>query len=362
MTSIPLSDNHMHIWSEIPLAETVAFFEDVVRQFNYKEITFCAINEHPNDTDSVFAAHTGKMQNLKAMYLKKNLSIPVFVYAGLHLTKGKEKSDAKDLLNQAKMYREAGYDGIKMFYSEGMYQSGYPHLSYKIYEPFFSFMEETQMPITIHIGGAEICYRDIEEIPEPQRKWHSKNPYIHFYDMLKDLDLMLEKFPKLKITLAHFGFLSEHIDWAEAILNKYENLRLDVCPSLFMYYDFQKNKKDWTEFFIKYADRIMFGTDTGSNVLDLEKKEPAALNHVVRGFFTETETIYEFDDEFSPMVLPEDVLRKLFRENMLEVNGGVPKEINLKALSPEIEFEEKYGEKTPLAIENLRLMKEDFGF
>ena len=51
---------------------------------------------------------------------------------------------------------------------------------------------------------------------------------------------------------------------------------------------------------------------------------------------------------------------KIFRENMLKLNGGKPKEICFEALKPEIEFEEKYGVKTPLALENLNIIKKDF--
>jgi len=53
---------------------------------------------------------------------------------------------------------------------------------------------------------------------------------------------MMRKHPKLKIVLAHFGFLTEHIDWASDWLDEFENLYFDLTPSLFMYYDFQKDK------------------------------------------------------------------------------------------------------------------------
>lgn len=357
--NIPISDNHTHIWRELPLDDTVKFFSDAFENFGYDSITTLAINEQPRNAQK----NRALAPNLKGLYLKKIFAKRIYSYAGLHLMQGDKKSTASDFLNQAKMYYDAGFDGMKLFYSSGMYEEGYPQLRYKIYEPYFKYMEDMQFPIIIHIGGPEMCFRDIEEIPPDQRKWHVKNCYIHFNDMIDDLISMMNKFPKLRIVLAHFGFISEHIDVAKEWLEKYENMYFDLTPSLFMYYDFQKKKKEWTEFFIKYQDRIIYGTDIGSNVEDLERAEPKALNHVVKGFFCETETIHEFNEDFSPMVLPDDVLKKIYKENMLKLhNYKEPREISDKAIFPEIEFEEKYGGKSEFSEKNFGILKKAFGY
>jgi len=122
-------------------------------------------------------------------------------------------------------------------------------------------------------------------------------------------------------------------------------------------------KDKWTDFFLKYQDRIIYGTDIGSNTLDDECKEPDALVHVVKGFFTQCETICEFGDRFSPMPLPKKVLEKIFSSNMLKLcNGDTPKAICNSAIFPEIAFEENYGAKTPLALQNLEALKRAFDY
>lgn len=355
--NIPIRDSHMHLWREMPLSDTVAFHKWVMEEFEYETISLMSICEQAYEPTRAI------MPNLKTMYLKKVLAPKVYAYAGLHFEGLKEDDDGEYFLNQAKYYYDCGYDGIKMFYPMAMYRHGFPYinLSDPRFDKFFAFLQEVQMPITIHLGAPEVCFEeDINKVPESQRKWHIGKSDVHLFTAFEDFKKMMDKFPKLKITVAHFAFITWHLDWAEEWLEKYENLYFDLTPSLFMYFDFQEKPKEWTEFFIKYADRIVYGTDTGSNTLDVEKYEPYALCHVVRGFFEETEPIHEFDEVFYPMPLPDDVLKKIFKENIMKYYGGEPKEANYKLMKYELDLEETKEYESEFAKENLKIMREEF--
>lgn len=355
---IPIRDSHMHLWREMPLSETVAFHKWVMEEFGYETISLMSICEQTYEPTRAI------MPNLKTMYMKKVLSPKVYAYAGLHFEGLKEDDyDGKYFSDQAEYYYECGYDGIKLFYTMGMYRHGFPYLnlSDSRFDKFFAFLEKVQMPITIHLGGPEVCFSEnIEDVPESQRKWYSGKSEYHLFYAFDDFKKMMDKFPKLKITVAHFAFITWHMDWAEEWLSKYENLYFDLTPSLFMYFDFQEKPDEWREFFIKHADRILYGTDTGSNTLDTIKYEPGALCHVVRGFFEETEPIHEFEEVFYPMPLPDDVLRKIYYENIIKYYGGAPKKANYKLLEKELDFEEKKEYESEFSDENLKLMREEF--
>ena len=355
---IPTSDSHMHLWREMPLEDSIAFHSWVMEEFGYNTISLMAIcHQTPEPTRAI-------MQNLKTMYLKKVLSPNVYAYGGLHFRDLSPCDDGSYFLNQAKYIKACGYDGIKMFYSMMMYkpESICPRLSDPIYDKYFEYVEREQIPVTLHLGAPEVCFAEnIEMVPESQRKWYIGNRKPNLQDAFEDFEKMMDKFPKLNITVAHFAFITWHMDLAEKWLNKYENLCLDLTPSLFMYFDFQENPKAWTEFFIKYADRIIYGTDTGSNTLDVVKYEPAALCHVVRGFFEETEPIREFDEVFYPMPLPDDVLKKIYKENIMKKYGNKPpKASDYERLLEEIAREEAWGVPTELAAENLEKMRAEF--
>lgn len=355
--NIPIRDSHMHIWRELPLAETVAFHKWVLDRFDYETVAIMSIIWEPKDPPT--RAH---MQNLKSMYLKKELAPRAYAYAGLHFDGLTPEDDGEYFLQQAKYYRACGYDGMKMFYPVGVYTAGFPHLhlSDPRYEKYFAYLEQEQIPLTIHLGGPEVCFADIEQVPVSQRKWHNKNWTVHLHDVLRDFEKVLDKFPKLNVTIAHFAFITWHMDWAERWFEKYENLALDLTPSLFMYFDFQENPKEWTEFFLKYADRIIYGTDIGSNTLDLERYEPDALTHVVRGFFEETEPIHEFEEVFYPMPLPDDVLKKIYRDNFVRKCGETPRPVNYALMAKELELEAATPGHSQLDLENLEIMRKAF--
>jgi len=184
---IPIRDNHVHVWKEIPLDETVAFHKSIMKRFNYTSITLLGLNEQGNVPPT-----TSIMDNLKILYMKKLIPNKIYGYAGLHLKKGIQKCNASDLLGQAEMYRDAGFDGIKLFFSGEMYELGFPLISYRVFEPFFQFMEEKEFPIIMHLGGPEICWRELSEIPESQRMWHVTSCYSHPFDYFRDFLTMIE--------------------------------------------------------------------------------------------------------------------------------------------------------------------------
>lgn len=351
---IPVRDNHMHPWKELPIEESIKYQKDILEKFNYKSITLLSINEEVGK-----CPHAALMDNLKNIYIKHKLYPNIFAYAGLHLGPPNSEVDENEYLEQAKIYHMAGYDGIKMFYNSGNYEAGYPWLSSKAYVKFFDYMEKAAFPIIIHLGGPEALWKK-ENVPESQKHWLKKELRIHLYDMFKDFTTVMEKHPKLKIVLAHFGFITEHIDWAEEWLEKYENLYFDLTPSLFMYLDFQKNSVRWKEFFNKFQDRIIYGTDMGSNAEDFDNLEPEALYHVVRGFFEEKEPFTEFGETFYPINLTEDILKKIYNDNMLKLYpDDKPAKINKDYLKYEFEREEENSKVNQLARENYKIMKRE---
>lgn len=354
---IPISDSHLHVWREIPISETLDFHKWVLDEFGYDTTSIMALTERKPTPGR--AIH----QTLKVMYLKKMLYPRVYAYAEPHYEELSPDDDGTLFLNQAKYYNRCGYDGIKLFYSGAVYDKGFPYINLAdpVFNKFFEYVEREQIPVTLHLGGPEVCYeKDITKIPLSQRKWHSGPKEHDLYYAYKDFGEMMKKFPKLKITVAHFAFISWHPDWAAELLNMYENMYLDLTPSLFMYFDFQEKPDVWTKFFNQFQDRIIYGTDTGSNHLDTVKYEPAALRHVVRGFFEETDKFSEFDETFYPMPLEDSVLKKIYKENLMKIyNGKGPKESDFSLLGDEFLFHERMGIPTELAKNNIEIMKKE---
>jgi len=60
---------------------------------------------------------------------------------------------------------------------------------------------------------------------------------------------------------AHSYFLSNFPDRMEAFFERFPNVSIDLTPSIEMFDGFTKQRDRWIQFYIKYQDRILFGTD-----------------------------------------------------------------------------------------------------
>ena len=84
-------------------------------------------------------------------------------------------------------------------------------------------------------------------------------PYQTYYD---EVYAMLDKHPRLNLTMAHFFFLADNYDEAVRVMETYPCIKFDLTPAWEIYVEFAKDKEKWHDFFEKYSDRIIFGTDS----------------------------------------------------------------------------------------------------
>ena len=169
---------------------------------------------------------------------------------------------------QAQRLLSLGCDGIKFLHMK-------PDLRRAIgkgvndpsYDGVLSMLEERGVPVTIHSGDPEEFW-DIDKIPKQHiaRGWfYGDGTYLSREEHYAEIFDMLDKHPRLKVTLAHFFFLSNFIDEAERVMDKYPNVCFDLTPGWEMYLGFSRNIDAWRDFFIRHSDRILFGTDSDSH-------------------------------------------------------------------------------------------------
>ena len=152
-----------------------------------------------------------------------------------------------------------------------------------------------------------------------------------FYD---DVNKILDKHPDLHLTLAHFYFLSDELEKADRFLAAHPNVCFDITPGKEMYSSFTANPTESKAFFRKYADRIFFGTDL--NDTDGFHYH-CDLYHLVRDMLNGSEPFDLWNNHYIPMKLEKEVCDKIFYENHRALLGDVPKPIDRKAVSEELE-------------------------
>ena len=262
----------------------------------------------------------------KSMYPGRLLAYGGFVYRldGV-------PCDRAGMLAQAKDIYDAGFDGYKMLEGKPTTrkETGIP-LDSEIYDDALSFVEEKGMHVLLHVADPYIFW-DPALCPESAIKngWsYVDGTYVEKEALHAEVDRMLAKHPKLKVTLAHFYFLSFDLDRLSRFLDRNPCVSLDVTPNPYMFYDFQKDLARSREFFIKYQDRILYGTDNmvhdgfdGKGGLSMAQKRSADIFR-----FFEQSDVYEPEcwilGPLRGIGLSGEPLKKIYKLNYERLQGG----------------------------------------
>lgn len=324
LKSLPVIDSHVHIGNSIEAVEDAARFMD---KCGYKSINIACL------TGAGLATVDYLTQNMTAMLLKA-LYHKTYAYGGLnHFLKD---TDPKELrfAEQAKRLIDLGFDGIKMLEGkpDARKEIGM-RLDSPYYDEYYEYLQENSIPLLFHVA-------DPEEFWDPVRvpSWAKDNGWAYLdgtfpeYDSLyAEVDGILNKFPKLNVRFAHFYFMSESVERASEFLDKWPTVNFDITPGSEMYINFSRDVDRWHDFFVKYQDRIIYGTDSMPGMAPYEKAINDALNlqNNVRKFLETDETYSAFGGEVKGIALEDDVLEKIYYKNFIKCTSAEPKKIDM---------------------------------
>ncbi len=168
---------------------------------------------------------------------------------------------------QAKALIDMGCDGIKLMFDPGTRKKLGYGINDERYDKMFTYLEENHVPVLIHVNDPEEYWvpRALSE-SEKQRGWgYFTEGFLSKQEIYDETFEMLDRHPRLRVTFAHFFFLSNFIDEATRVMETYPNVSFDLTPGWEMYLGFSKDIDAWQAFFEKYSDRIIYGTDCNNN-------------------------------------------------------------------------------------------------
>ena len=349
----PVCDNHIHVHVARPLADTVDTYRQIIEHMNYERIALQALPNH-DVTD-----------NFKALYCK---SVLAPVYAGLGLFHHHDERDTQAYYReQVETCYAMGCDSFKMLEGKPDYRKQLAKpLDDRSLWPFYAFAEEHGLPIVMHLGDPREFW-DIERIPKwaLERGWLYDDSFVHFDKTVKEVEGILEKFPKLKFTLAHFFFTSDDPDYAVSFMERFPNARFDLTPGCEMYTNFSANSEFWREFFIKYADRLLYGTDIYNWTADgrtVENRYAHAVN-LQRQFLERSEpfTAYWPRETFEhPFGLPDEVLDKIYHDNFVRLYGEARRPLDHERILYECKRFQKAYPLDELQAANMQVIEAHF--
>src|SRR5258708_7433871 len=222
----------------------------------------------------------------------------------------------------------AGAKGLKFYKQCGLnvrYKSGklVPIDDPKM-EPIWNTCAKHKKPVIIHVADPAAFWTPLDRFNE---RWHelNANPNWLFVDpkypkreeLLAELDSVIANHPKTTFISTHFGNNAEDLGAVASQLERYPNMVVDIDARIS-----ELGRQPYTcrRFFLKYQDRIMFGTDTPPD------KEAFRIYYR----FLETDDEY-FDPQKSHhlqgfwriygIFLPKEVLAKVYYKNAERVLG-----------------------------------------
>lgn len=356
MNTFEIIDSHVHMFSShgYDLEKLAASLNAVKSAFHRDKISLASI------THRFMPDRFAPYENYVFFLLKALNPGSVYNFASLDYDCCSASEMKESFRKQAETMLAAGADGFKMLEGKTTSRkiSGIP-LNDSVYDLFFKFMEDRNFPVLMHVADPEEFW-DAEKVSEHAKEagwFYGDGTFPSKETLYKEAEGILEKFPNLKITFAHFFFLSADIERADAFLNKWPHVHFDLTPGREMYLNFAKKSDEWRDFYTRHQDRLIFGSDSYLSINSTDKKVFEWNTNVmkdIRTFLCTGNKVFSGKG----LLLDENVLRKIYGENFKStLLSPIPRKPDLKLLSGECEARIKLIPETnenSFVLENFR--------
>jgi Tat protein secretion system quality control protein TatD with DNase activity len=125
---------------------------------------------------------------------------------------------------------------------------------------------EFELPILIHIADPVAFFKPIDRFNERYEElianpdWSFCSEDLFSFEQLMEIqERLIANNPKTTFIVAHVGSYSENLQFVGNCLDKYPNMYVDIAQRIS---ELGRQPYSARRFFIKYQDRILFGTDS----------------------------------------------------------------------------------------------------
>lgn len=218
----------------------------------------------------------------------------------------------------AKGIGEMGDKGLGLFYSKPTPAYGM-HIDDPRMKPLLAKCAELNMPINIHIAEPIWMYETIDSTNDGMynaAKWRidlTQPGILNHAELIQTLDNALEMNPATTFIACHFANCSYDLEILAKMFDKYPNFYADISAR---YGETAPIPRYMHDFYIKYQDRLIYGTDMGYDKTMYESTF-RILETTDEHFYYPNQ--YNYHWPLHGFNLPDDVLKKLYKENALKV-------------------------------------------
>jgi len=321
-SSVPKIDAHFHINSESSV------LTDLAREDNFRLFTVNVDNgRRPLDTQYRFATYQAR----------QSPEVVDFITAF-----DLQQWDSTGWENEAIAHLERSFRdgalGVKIWKSIGMVykdsSGNFIMIDNPRFDPVIRYVIDQDKAVLGHLGEPKNCWLPLEEMTvNNDRTYFREHPEYHMYfhpeypsyeDQINARDRFLERHPDMRFVAAHLASLEWDVDELAKRFDKFPNMAADMAARIcHLQFQSQKDREKVRNFFIKYQDRLIYGTDGGIGPND-DPDRTRAYTHEKwledwKYFVTdETMSVNEVNGEFQGLKLPKGVVDKIYYANAVK--------------------------------------------
>ncbi len=189
--------------------------------------------------------------------------------------------------------------------------------------PIWDTVADLNIPVIIHVADPVAFFDPLDSRNERWEElhahpdWHFPSPpYPPFRTIIDQLENLVARNPETIFIGAHVGCYAENLKWVGGMLDRLPNFYVDIAARLG-----ELGRQPYTsrQFFLQYADRILFGTDLTPS------QEMYRLHY---RFLESDDEYFNYDLNDPPsqgrwriygIYLPDDVLEKIYQKNAMKL-------------------------------------------
>ncbi len=199
------------------------------------------------------------------------------------------------------------------------------------FDPVFKHLAKIGIPLVAHMGEPKNCWLPFNEMTtKNDSSYFAENPKYHMYkhpefpsyeEQMEARDRMLQKNKELIFIGCHLASIEWSVDKLADFLDRFPNASVDMAARMGqLFYQTREDHDKVRDFFLKYQDRILYGTDIAdsgnSNKESLHKRMNSEWKRDWEYLVTDNKmTSNLINGEFHGLQLPKEVIDKIYFTN-----------------------------------------------
>lgn len=317
-------DAHVHVF------KSDAQFQDMLDQLNLKLLNILVVD------DTLSYRKELQPQVTDALALMRSSKGHIAFCTTFDPYKFNSPSFTSDAINQINHNFDQGAIAVKLWKNVGMeIKDSNGHFIFADnpkFEPIYRDIAAHGKTLLTHQAEPDVAWGPPDPA-DPSWSYYQENPQWYLgnkkgfpskKEILAARDRVLAKNPKLKMVGVHLGSMERSLPDIAARLDRYPNFAIDVAAR--MEYLMLTPREDVRKFFIKYQDRILYGTDMDvspdANISE-DVNEWRSVYARDWKFLATDETQTLGKKQVQGLALPKPVLQKIFHDNAVHWIPGL---------------------------------------